>query len=161
MCPCLARFNSIWAVAFLAFSLAAQTMFLCSSQLTHPCLHPLCTSFLCLTLLRSNLFLYAGLLAFFCVGLGIRTKRHLRPTKGFPRTLMCKSRQMEGPMDIPKGTCLSLVCTESHSKTLVCLGKHSESTCDHRKPLLCTWWTSDSSQMPPPKGHQGFGLRLD
>lgn len=159
MCPCLARFNSVWAAAFLAFSLAAQKIFLYSSQLTHPCFYPLCISFLCLTLARSDLFLHARLLAFFCVGLGIRTKRCLRPTEGFPRVLTCKSRQMEGPMGIPKGNSLSLVCTKSHSKTLVWLRKHSESTCDPRKPLLCLWCTSDSSQISP--RDSDFGLRLD
>lgn len=41
-------------------------MFLDSSQLTHPRLRPLCTSGLCLTLARRDLFLHAGLGIFLC-----------------------------------------------------------------------------------------------
>lgn len=59
----LARSNSSGALAFLTSSLYAWRMFLNSFQVTHPCFHPLYASFLCLSLTRSILLIYTGLLA--------------------------------------------------------------------------------------------------
>ena len=61
----LAKFHAIWALAFLPWSLPACSMSLCSSQATHAYFHPLYSSFLCLSLARSSLFIHTALLAFF------------------------------------------------------------------------------------------------
>lgn len=57
-------FTSIWALAFLTSSMNVWTRFLYSPHITCPYFHPLCSSFLSLSLARSNLFIHRGLLAF-------------------------------------------------------------------------------------------------
>lgn len=56
----VARFNSIRALTFLTWSLAAWTIFLYYAQATRPCVNPLEGFFLCLSLSRSSLFIHAG-----------------------------------------------------------------------------------------------------
>lgn len=54
------RFNFRWALAFLMTSLGIQCLYF--SCMTWPCIPPLHGSFLCLSLVRSSLFNYTGLL---------------------------------------------------------------------------------------------------
>lgn len=56
--------NSMRVLAFLIWSLVAWIISLHSSQATCCCFHCLQVSFLCLSLARSILFIYAGLLVF-------------------------------------------------------------------------------------------------
>lgn len=59
----LSKLNSISALAFLIWPLAAHTISLYSSQATFPCFHPLQAYILCLNLSRNSLFILEGLLA--------------------------------------------------------------------------------------------------